>query len=98
LNVVVFGKQKNQYQRIQKDLEQRYHDLEKFASVVSHDIKSPLANIISLVDLLKEENKENFDEETSQYIEYLSQASHSLRNYVDGLLILYRSERILEKE
>ena len=98
LNVVVFGKQKNQYQRIQKDLEQRYHDLEKFASVVSHDIKSPLANIISLVDLLKEENKENFNEETEQYIEYLSQASHSLRNYVDGLLIFYRSERILEKK
>lgn len=98
LNVVVFGKQKNQYQRVQKDLEQRYHDLEKFASVVSHDIKSPLANIISLVDLLREENEEKFNEETKQYIEYLSQASHSLRNYVDGLLIFYRSERILEKE
>ena len=98
LKVVVFGKQKNQYQRVQKDLEQRYHDLEKFASVVSHDIKSPLANIISLVDLLKEENKEKLNEETQQYIEYLSQASHSLRNYVDGLLIFYRSERILDRK
>lgn len=98
LNVVVFKKQNNQYQRIQKDLEQRYQDLEKFASVVSHDIKSPLANIISLVELLKEEIGENFNEETRQYIEFLSQASHSLRSYVDGLLVFYRSERILEKE
>lgn len=98
LNVVVFRKQNNQYQRMQQDLEQRYRELERFASVVSHDIKSPLANIISLVDLLKEENQDNFDEETQQYIEFLSQASHSLRTYVDGLLVFYRSERILERE
>lgn len=98
LNLVVFRKQNNEYKRIQKDLEQRYRDLEKFASVVSHDIKSPLANIISLVELLREENKDNLNEETQQYIEFLSQASHSLRSYVDGLLIFYRSERILEKE
>ena len=98
LGFVASKKQNNQYQRMQQDLEQRFKELEKFASVVSHDIKSPLANIISLVDLLKEENKEKFDEETRQYIEFLSQSSHSLRNYVDGLLVFYRSERILEKE
>ena len=98
LTFVAFKKQNNQFQRVQQDLEQRYKELEKFASVVSHDIKSPLANIISLVELLKEENEGKFDEETRQYIEFLSQASHSLRNYVDGLLVFYRSERILEKE
>lgn len=98
LTFIAFKKQNNQFQRVQQDLEQRYKELEKFASVVSHDIKSPLANIISLVELLKEENEGKFDEETRQYIEFLSQASHSLRNYVDGLLVFYRSERILEKE
>ncbi|MGB7784875.1 MAG: GAF domain-containing sensor histidine kinase [Salinimicrobium sp.] len=98
LNLVTFRKQKNEYGRIQQNLEQRYADLEKFASVVSHDIKSPLANIISLTELLKEENADNFDEATRQYIDYLSQASQSLRSYVDGLLVFYRSEKILEKE
>ncbi|NJW53315.1 sensor histidine kinase [Salinimicrobium oceani] len=98
LNVVGFRKQNNLYKRMQQDLEQRYRELERFASVVSHDIKSPLANIISLIDLLKEENQDIFNEDTKQYIEFLSQASHSLRSYVDGLLVFYRSERILEKE
>ena len=98
LNMVAFRKQTNEFQRVRQNLEQRYKDLEKFASVVSHDIKSPLANIISLTELLKEENKDNFNEETSQYIDFLSQASYSLRNYVDGLLIFYRSDKILEKE
>ena len=98
LNLVTFRKQRNEYRRIQSNLEQRYNDLEKFASVVSHDIKSPLANIISLTELLEEENKDRFDDATRQYIDYLSQASHSLRNYVDGLLLFYRSDKILEKE
>lgn len=98
LNLVAFRKQTNEFQRVRQNLEQRYKDLEKFASVVSHDIKSPLANIISLTELLKEENKDNFNEETSQYIDFLSQASYSLRSYVDGLLVFYRSDRILERE
>jgi signal transduction histidine kinase len=98
LNFIGFRKQNNLYKRMQQDLEQRYRELERFASVVSHDIKSPLANIISLVGLLKEENQDVFSEDTQQYIEFLSQASHSLRSYVDGLLVFYRSERILEKE
>jgi signal transduction histidine kinase len=97
LNLVAFEKQKFEYQRVQQKLKQKYADLEKFASVVSHDIKSPLANIISLTELLKEENQDIFDDDTQQYIDYLSLASHSLRNYVDGLLTFYRSERILEK-
>ena len=98
LNLVAFTKQNNQYLRVQQQLEQKYRDLEKFASVVSHDLKSPLANIISLTDLLKEENQGNFNDDTREYLDYLSQASHSLRSYVDGLLIFYRTEHLLNKK
>ena len=98
INLVTFIKQNNQYLRVQHQLEQKYRDLEKFASVVSHDLKSPLANIISLTDLLREENQGNFNDDTREYINYLSQASHSLRSYVDGLLIFYRTEHLLDKE
>lgn len=98
LKALEYQKQNNELRRIQQNLEQKYEDLEKFASVVSHDIKSPLANIISLTELLREENKDKLSPETQQYLDYLSQASYSLRSYVDGLLIFYRSEKILEKE
>ncbi len=93
-----FEKQNKKFKAIQKKLKQKYQELEKFASVVSHDIKSPLANIISLTELLKVENQGKFDEETTQYLNYLNESSYSLRNYVDGILSFYRSEHILEKD
>lgn len=98
LNLVEYQKQQNKLIDVQKKLEQRYKELEKFSSVVSHDIKSPLANIISLTELLQEENKDTFSEDTKQYLDFLAQSSYSLRNYVDGILTFYRSEKILEKE
>ncbi len=98
LKLMEFSKQNNQFQIVQNKLKQKYEELEKFASLVSHDIKSPLANIISLTELLKEENKGKLDEETTQYLNYLVESSYSLRNYVDGILSFYRSEHILEKD
>lgn len=98
IKLLDYGKQKHQFLRIQNMLKRKYVELEKFTSLVSHDIKSPLANIISLTELLKEENKGKFDEETTQYLNYLVESSYSLRNYVDGILSFYRSERILEKD
>jgi signal transduction histidine kinase len=98
MKLLEFGKQDQQFQFVQNKLRQKYRELEKFASLVSHDLKSPLANIISLTELLKEENKDKFDEETTQYLDYLAESSYSLRNYVDGILSFYRSEHILEKD
>ncbi|CAN5162846.1 hypothetical protein BH23BAC2_BH23BAC2_08220 [soil metagenome] len=98
LKLMEFTRQNHQFEVVQNKLRQKYEELEKFASLVSHDIKSPLANIISLTELLKEENKGKFDEETTQYLNYLVESSYSLRNYVDGILSFYRSEHILEKD
>lgn len=98
MNLLKFRKQNNKFLQIQNKLKQKYHELEKFASLVSHDIKSPLANIISLTELLHEENKGKLDEETTQYLKYLVESSYSLRNYVDGILNFYRSKHILEKD
>ncbi|SKB33932.1 hypothetical protein SAMN05660776_0534 [Salegentibacter holothuriorum] len=98
MNLFESRKHKTKLQHIQRKLKQKYKELEKFASLVSHDIKSPLANIISLTELLKEENKETLDEQSRQYLDFLVESSYSLRNYVDGILKFYRSDHILEKD
>lgn len=97
MKLLEFRNQNNKFLQIQNKLKQKYRELEKFASLVSHDIKSPLANIISLTELLREENKDKLSEETHLYLNYLVESSYSLRNYVDGILNFYRSENILEK-
>lgn len=98
LKLFEFRKQKNKLYHVQNKLKEKYGELEKFASLVSHDLKSPLANIISLSELLIDENKGKFDEETEQYLEFLVESSYSLRNYIDGILSFYRSDHILEKD
>jgi len=96
--LIEFSFQKKKFQEIQLSLKQKYAELEKFASLVSHDIKSPLANIISLTELLREENKGKMNAENVEYLNYLVESSYSLRNYVDGILGFYKSDHILEKD
>ncbi|WP_299681614.1 ATP-binding protein [uncultured Dokdonia sp.] len=89
-------------QRVQNDelrllrdsLERKNKNLEKFAAVVSHDLKSPVNNIISLTNLLKEENQD-LSEDSLLYIDYLQQSSASLRNYIDGVLRFYKSDEVV---
>ncbi|MEJ6791362.1 MAG: hypothetical protein QNK89_01110 [Lacinutrix sp.] len=49
-------KQNQILENLKNKLEKHNKELNKFASIVSHDLKSPLANIISLTELLEEEN------------------------------------------
>ena len=49
INIFELRKKNREYELTRQILELRNKDLEKFASVVSHDIRSPLSNIISFV-------------------------------------------------
>lgn len=84
--------------QFQDKLKKRNEDLKKFASIVSHDLKSPLANIISLTELLEDDNKGNLNKESLQYLEYLKTSSYSLKDYIDGILRFYKSDDLLQYE
>jgi signal transduction histidine kinase len=70
-------------------------NLQKFAGVVSHDLRSPLSNIISLTQLIKDENLDNWNKETLEYLEYIKISSYALKDYIDGLLKFYKNDDML---
>ena len=81
----------------QSQIEQKsaYADLEKFSFVASHDLKSPLNNIISLTTLLKSDFSSHMSEEAQEYISFLNNAAVQLSELVSGILEYSRSSQIL---
>ena len=73
------------------------HNLElgKFASHVSHDLKSPLANIVSLTHLLKEDLNEQLSSESLEYFDNIEESALILRDYIDGILLHYKADELL---
>jgi PAS domain S-box-containing protein len=54
------------------ELEKSNDELQDYAHVVSHDLKSPLRSIYSLVDWIKEDNAGQFSEETEHNFSLIS--------------------------
>jgi len=88
-------KSKMLLEKFSKDLETRNIELEKFAHVAAHDIKSPLNNISSLTEILISQYSENLDDEAKMLMSMLDTSSMALRNLVDGILEHSKSDSIL---
>ncbi|WP_298396139.1 ATP-binding protein [Flavobacterium sp.] len=72
----------------------KYSELENFASVVSHDIKSPLNNIISLIGLMKENSEIAFKDKDIDYLNLIEECSLQLKVYIDGILDFYKIDAL----
>lgn len=61
-------------------------DLEHFAAIAAHDLKSPLATISGYLDLLADEVKDTVGNEPLKYINIMQKASERMRRLIDRLL------------
>ncbi len=68
-------------QLLQKNLE-----LDSFASIAAHDLKSPLANIIGSANLFSEIYAKQIDEEGRVIIDIIEKSGQHLKSLIDGLL------------
>lgn len=84
-----------QLMRLQEQLVDRNEELKKFATTVSHDLKSPLANISALTDLIESVSKGKLSEEAELYLTHLRSSSDQLRRYIDGMLEFYKSDELV---
>jgi signal transduction histidine kinase len=80
------------------ELEERNKKLNSFASHVSHDLKSPLSNIISLTGLLRDENIDNLSGDSKEYLAYIEESTTILKDYIDGILIHYKADELLKSK
>lgn len=67
-------------------LSEMNNDLENFAHVVAHDLKSPCNNLIMLAELMGEKYAGTVDEEGAQMLDYMKESSHTLRGLIDDIL------------
>jgi signal transduction histidine kinase len=89
LNVIDEGLQKaiEQFSAVRsRELEQSNKDLEHFAAIAAHDLKSPLATIQGYIELLDDDLADKIDHENISYIKTIKRCAAEMTLMIDRLL------------
>jgi PAS domain S-box-containing protein len=86
-----------QKESLLKKLAKSNEELEEYAHVVSHDLKSPLRSLYALTSWLREENEGRISEESLTYMGLIEQTLEKMENLISNVL-LYSSINAEEDE
>jgi PAS domain S-box-containing protein len=67
-------------------LKKKNEELQEYAQIVSHDLKSPLRNISALTNWIKEDNLINLNETTLEHFDHLDQTLERMEDLISGIL------------
>jgi PAS domain S-box-containing protein len=76
----------NQREELVKNLAKTNKELEDYAQIVSHDLKSPLRSIHSLISWIKEDSDKAFGEQTLQYFSMIESKVEKMDHLIQGIL------------
>lgn len=93
MNLLELRKNKIQLQQVIEELKESNTELEKFAHIAAHDLKSPLNNISALSKFLSEHYSSKIDEEGQEIIGFIGSSAEKLRSLIEGLLNYSKSDR-----
>jgi len=68
------------------ELNQKTIELEHFSFIASHDLKSPLQNIIGFLNLIDKNIKSNNNENLHQFVDYAKTQAHQMDEIIKGVL------------
>ena len=77
-----------------ESLEKTNTELERFAYIAAHDLKSPLANISGLSDLLISDYSDAMNQEGNEILNLIKSSSDKLKEMIDSLLTFSKSNTI----
>lgn len=95
INLFELRKNKLALEETQRKLEAKNHELEQFARVAAHDLKSPLNAIISIADLIEAKHIEGIGHDLKNLFRHIKGSSQQLSNLVTGILEHSKSEQSL---
>jgi PAS domain S-box-containing protein len=67
-------------------LKNKNEELQEYAQIVSHDLKSPLRNISALSSWIKDDNINSLDESSLMHFEHLEQTLERMEALISGIL------------
>jgi PAS domain S-box-containing protein len=78
-------------ERVNTELARSNDELREFAYVASHDLSEPLRVITGFVTLLEQDLDGQLDEETLEYLGYISRGALRMQALIDDLLVYSRA-------
>lgn len=97
LDITELKRREHQLKTYSIELERSNKDLQQFAYIASHDLKSPLRTIVSFVQLLEYRYDKLFDQTAKEYLAYVVDGGKRMVHLIDDLLLYSRINQNLDK-
>ena len=98
MNLLELRKNKMLLESKIKEVEENNIELERFANIAAHDLKSPLNNIYSLIEILADDYSSKLDVGGQEIIELIKKSSEKLNELIDGLLKYSKYTKLINEE
>jgi len=86
--------QKNEIQNHTKILERTNKELERFAYIASHDLKTPLRSVVSFLDLIERKIVKYEDKDLREFVYLARQGASQMHHLISDILEFSRVDKI----